>query len=100
MAVKSNILSFRRHEIEPMGAEILVCELLPSNSRKLTICVCYRPPDFSNFNTSFDSLLVNLHKDGIDRSRLYLLGDSNYPNINWQTNTTIEDSGKRLIFAN
>ena len=99
LAVKSNILSFRRHEIEPMGAEILVCELLPSNSRKLTICVCYRPPDFSNFNTSFDSLLVNLHKDGIDRSRLYLLGDFNYPNINWQTNTTIEDSGIATDFC-
>ena len=99
MPVKSNILSFRRHEIEPMGAEILVCELLPSNSRKLTICVCYRPPDFSNFNTIFELLLVNLFKDGSDRSRLYFLGDFNYPNINWQTNTTIEDSGIATDFC-
>ena len=82
-----------------MGAEILVCELLPSNSRKLNICVCYRPPDFSNFNTIFELLLVNLFKDGSDRSRLYFLGDFNYPNINWQTNTTIEDSGIATDFC-
>ena len=100
LAVKSNILSFRRCEIEPLGTEIFVCELLPSKSRKLTICVCYRPPDFSNFNTAFDSLLVNLYKDGSDRSRMYFLGDFNYPNINWQTNTTIEEWEWKLIFGN
>ena len=82
-----------------LRTEILVCELLPSNSRKLTICECHRPPDFSNFNTAFDLLLVNLYKDGSDRSRLYFLGDFNYPNINWQTNTTIEESGMETDFC-
>ena len=99
LAVKSNVLSFRRCEIEPLRTEILVCELLPSNSKKLTICVCYRPLDFSNFNTALESLLVNLYKDGNDRSRLYLLGDFNYRNINWHTNTTIEESGMATDFC-
>ncbi|CAB3981582.1 Hypothetical predicted protein [Paramuricea clavata] len=68
LAVKSSILSFRRDEIEP-DAEILVCDLLPKDAKKLTICVCYRPPDYDDFIEPFASLLAKVNPD--DNSRRF-----------------------------
>ena len=37
LAVKANILAYRRADLEPTNSEILVCELLPSNGFKITV---------------------------------------------------------------
>jgi hypothetical protein len=96
LAVKSSILSFRRDEIEP-DAEILVCDLLPKDAKKLTICVCYRPPDYDDFIEPFASLLAKVNPD--DNSRLYILGDLNFPYINWGTVSDTQDSGSANYFC-
>ena len=44
LAVKNNIQSFRRPDLE-YNAEVLVCELRPEGKRKLLAVVFYRPPD-------------------------------------------------------
>ena len=44
LAVRENILSMRRKDLET-SAEILVCEVRPEERKKIAVFVFYRPPD-------------------------------------------------------
>lgn len=84
IAIKKHIPSFRVNISSPL--EILwVC--IMSSSLKSLLGICYRPPDSS------DSFVTNLHANLLDirsnfpKADIYLFGDFNYPNINWNTLT-------------
>lgn len=81
LAVKSDILAYRRTDLEPINSEILVCELQPSNGFKISFCVCYRPPDCTKFIRYFENLLKSLHE--LDCGRICMVGDFNMPDVNW-----------------
>lgn len=49
LAVKADILAYRRPDLEPLNSEILVGDLVSPNSFKITFCLCYRPPNCSLF---------------------------------------------------
>lgn len=40
LAVKTNLLAYRRPDLEPQNSEILVCDLLSPNSFKIAFCLC------------------------------------------------------------
>ena len=66
LAVKRDILAYRRCDLEPLNSEILVCELCPGNSFKITFCVAYRPPNCTLFLNYFDCLLMKLELLALD----------------------------------
>jgi hypothetical protein len=44
LAVRNNIISIRRHDLE-CKAELLACEIRPGSRRKVLVVVFYQPPD-------------------------------------------------------
>ncbi|CAB4022732.1 excitatory amino acid transporter 1-like [Paramuricea clavata] len=96
LAVKADILSYRRIDLEPTDSEILVCELYPLNRRKFTVCICYRPPDCNLFFDHFDILLNNLREAS---NRICIIGDFNMPHINWNTVVNITNSANGNRFC-
>ncbi len=45
VAVKTGIQVTRRHDLEPENTEIVVIELMKSNSKPVVLCTFYRPPN-------------------------------------------------------
>ena len=45
LAVRNNILSIRRKDLENDQTEMLACEIRPNTKKKLLILVFYRPPN-------------------------------------------------------
>lgn len=45
LAVKTDLLAYRRLDLEPQNSEILVCDFVSPTSFKITVCLCYRPID-------------------------------------------------------
>ena len=86
LSVKANILAYRRAGLELIDSEILICELLPSNGFKITVCVCYRPPDCTEFIHYLENLLKSLHESNC--SRICIVGDFNLPDIDWESFTS------------
>lgn len=80
IAIKSNLQSIRRRNLEGPTAEHLMIELYPSNRTKFMLSVFYRPP-----NNDIASLLELQNSLNMlnDSCKLVLVGDFNLPNINW-----------------
>ena len=84
MAVKSNLIPRRRVDLEE-GLKMIVVEVECHDAPNLLFANFYRPPDCSrNFVDKFASFL---NKSEIARSnrKLVLVGDFNFPKINWPT---------------
>ena len=41
LAVKTELLAYRRPDLEPQNSEILECDLVSPNSFKIIFCLCY-----------------------------------------------------------
>jgi hypothetical protein len=87
LAVRNNIISIRRHNLE-CKAELLACEIRPGSRRKVLVVVFYRPPDSNlDYLKELKKTLILANKSGFDQ--LFICGDFNLPNINWQTGVSI-----------
>ena len=87
LAVRNNIISIRRHDLE-CKAELLACEIRPGSRRKVLVVVFYRPPDSNlDYLKELKKTLILANKSGFDQ--LFICGDFNLPNINWQTGVSI-----------
>ncbi len=85
LAVGSTLQSVRRTDLET-NAEILVCEIRPEAKKKFLCVVFYRPPSSkSEYMNCFKNFLRKASKTHI--SQLVILGDFNFPDINWSTGT-------------
>lgn len=90
LAVDSDIPSRRRADLEADDGEILVCELGNSSQQRLALVLCYRPP-VSDSASFIDSLETTLNQVSLHYSSFFVLGDFNYPHINWNDNDRIDD---------
>ena len=84
LAVRKNILSMRREDLES-SAEMLVCELRPESKKKIAVIVFYRPPDSDlKYIKEFKkSLQLIQRRSKFDQ--IIVFGDFNLPNIDWTT---------------
>ena len=89
LAVGSTLQSVRRTDLET-NAEILVCEIRPEAKKKFLCVVFYRPPSSkSEYMNCFKNFLRKASKTHI--SQLVILGDFNFPDINWSTGTAMHN---------
>jgi hypothetical protein len=78
-AVKNNIISLRRAELEP-DDEIMVIEVRPNKGDKIALVLCYRAPDedLANFTTNLDTTTAKLFQSF---KQLLVVGDFNVPDL-------------------
>ena len=82
VAVKTGIQVTRRHDLEPENTEIVVIELMKSNSKPVVLYTFYRPP-----NSTPDVLqsLNNSLQKNPESSRVIVIGDFNLPSVKWSS---------------
>ena len=85
--VKSEIACNHMEDIKKDGVETIWCEITHKN-KVFRLALVYRPPNNSGIN---DSNLINQIKDNCS-DRTILIGDFNYPHINWETFGASTDS--------
>ena len=91
LAVRENILSMRRRDLEKK-AEILVCEIHPESRKKMAVIVFYRPPDSDlNYIKEFKKTLQLIRSQN-KFDQLIVCGDFNLPNIDWNTGVTTNNN--------
>ena len=88
LAISSKIKSKRRKDLESKSKyhnEMIVCEAKQSNGKKICIVSAYKPPD--DLNYEFAHNLKHILRTAWDKGMLeiLLLGDFNFPEINWET---------------
>ena len=93
LAVKNNIQSFRRPDLE-YNAEVLVCELRPEGKRKILAVVFYRPPD-TDLDYLKDLKKSLLYASRLNFHKIFICGDFNLPNVNWSTCT----ANSRILYT-
>ena len=64
----------------PLGLEVLIVKI--QCKLTLTFCVVYIPP---NSNSSYHGELLAFLNNYASKPHTFILGDFNYPDINWQT---------------
>ena len=93
--ISENIPARRRSDIEPLGSEIICCEV-QINKLKLLICVCYRAPHFdvidftSDINDIIDAGTLNFHS-------VIFIGDFNARNAQFWSNDRSTAEGRVLF---
>ena len=98
LAVKTDLLAYKRPDLEPQNSEILLCDLVSPNSfKKITFCLRYRPPNCSLFTDYFECLLANLRETS---GRICIVGDFNMPSINWEYVIDLSNSTDGIKFFN
>ena len=95
LAVKTDLLAYRRCDLEPQNPEILVCDFVSLNSFKITFCLCYRRPNCSLFIDFFECLLANLRET---TGRICIVGDFNMPTIDWEYVFDLSNSTAGVTF--
>ncbi|CAJ0946080.1 unnamed protein product [Ranitomeya imitator] len=66
------------------------------NGNKILIGVCYKPP---NITESMESLLLKQIDEAATHNEVLVMGDFNYPDINWETETCETHKGNRDSIA-
>ncbi|CAJ0965440.1 unnamed protein product [Ranitomeya imitator] len=64
------------------------------NGNKILIGVCYKPP---NITESMESLLLKQIDEAATHNEVLVMGDFNYPDINWETETCETHKGNRFL---
>ena len=82
IAIKSDIYSVRRTDLET-NCELVVVEVNPSKGNKFLVCGFYRPPSTKReYLLELQNFLAKFNAER-DPTPLYLCGDFNFPDINW-----------------
>jgi len=71
----------------PTNCEAVACELTINDNEKLILCAFYRPP---TSNLMYLEKLCSFFSDLVKQNLsipIWISGDMNLPNINWETNT-------------
>jgi len=86
-------------DISDNNSELSVCQINLLNNSKLFVCSVYRPPS-SNIHY-LDDLCKQLEsiKRNYPDSTLWIAGDLNLPDINWEDNL-VENHAYPLVFNN
>lgn len=85
-AVKSHLTCFRRSDLET-DMEMLACLIYKRPAFCLLFSVFYRPPGQNlDFSVKFGAFLNNYSSTNI--SDLIVVGDFNFPHIDWRTGTS------------
>lgn len=85
-AVKSHLTCFRRSDLET-DMEMLACLIYTRPAFCLLFSVFYRPPGQNlDFSAKFGAFPNNYSSTNI--SNLIVLGDFNFPHIDWRTSTS------------
>ncbi|CAJ0918343.1 unnamed protein product [Ranitomeya imitator] len=64
------------------------------NGNKILIGVCYKPP---NITETMESLLLKQIDEAATHNEVLVMGDFNYPDINWETETCETHKGNRFL---
>ena len=92
LAVRKPLQSIRRVDLET-DADILACEVRPIQKKKFLVVVFYRPPSTNDeYMKAFRKCLKNARAACF--TQIVVLGDFNLPDMDWNTNTTINGSGR------
>lgn len=84
LEVKNNLSVARRHDLET-DMEMLCVEVNVKGTCKILLTVFYRPPNSnSDFIQKFSNFLYNSAR--ISKSLSIIVGDFNFPNIEWIAN--------------
>ena len=85
LAVKSDIISQELTITSPCKIVAVKIELFKANP--VIVCSVYRPP--SSNGEYNEQLCKSLNKIALEnpKSTIWITGDTNYPDINWETNS-------------
>ena len=97
LAIKKNIKSCRKPELEP-DEEVIVCEVEGLKHKKVAIILLYRPPssDLACFSLTIENMLVKASKQS---ERICMLGDFNIPSVNWKSKLYSSNITSHSIFC-
>ena len=99
LACRSDIHSIRRKDLESDDYEILVCEIRPDGGEKFAMIVCYNPPDGTDRMGFVFALRNVLELCDQNFNHLCVLGDFNFPNIDWDTVSCNSDNAETREFC-
>jgi len=69
------------------------CKLQSKSNSELPIGICYKTPNVSIYKDNTDVLLRDLLDSSSDK-RFVLMGDFNYPDIDWKANQYLSSASK------
>ena len=79
-----------------MTGEHVCCRLFTGTHNEITIAVCYRSNNKQRLNVDTDQQVIDLINHLHQRNFL-LMGDFNYPDIDWESNTTGSSISERFL---
>ena len=86
VVVKSGIQATRRYDLEIDDTELIVIEVVTSNSKPVILYTFYRPPDSTP--DVFQSLNNSLQRNK-ESSRIVMMGDFNLPSLQWSSHENV-----------
>ena len=98
LAVHRNLISIRRRDLETVGIEIAMVEICQKSKDSVLFGVCYRPP---NAKMEY-SVTLRQNLERIDMTRFatcFLVGDFNFPCIDWHTISPTSTDALTLDFC-
>ena len=98
LAVHRNLISIRRRDLETDGTEIAMVEICQKSKDSVLFGVCYRPP---NAKMEY-SVTLRQSLERIDMTRFatcFLVGDFNFPCIDWHTISPTSTDALTLDFC-
>lgn len=88
--VKNSVnVTIREDFSDTFFAECVWCDI-EIGGEKTLVAVCYRPPGSDKVQD--EALYKFFHKAGKDKHKLLIMGDFNYPELNWQKPESLDDS--------
>ena len=98
LALRRELIAIRRSDLEIDGAEVVMVEISQRSKDSVLLGVCYRPPTAKMEY----SLILRQCLERIDASRFttfYLVGDFNFPCIDWHSLSPTSSDALTLDFC-